>query len=122
VGPAELDVWTRFAGAPRNPHIDQALLAFSTEGFLIGTAMRPHPGIGQSQAHKTLSTGVLSHTLTYHEPFPASEWFLLSQSSTYAGRGRSYGKGDVFGPQGQLIASYVQDAMIRARAGVRGAL
>ena len=71
VGPAELDVWTRFVGAPDDPAISQALLAFATDGFLIGTAMRPHPGVGQAQAHRTLSTGVISHTLTFHEPVSA---------------------------------------------------
>ena len=71
VGPPELDVWVRFVGAPDEAGTDQALVAYSTDGFLIGTAMRPHAGVGQAQAHKTLSTGVLSHTLTFHEPFPA---------------------------------------------------
>ncbi len=116
VGPSELDVWVRFAGAPEEPGVNQALLAFANEGFLIGTAMLPHPGIGQSQAHKTLSTGVLSHTLTFHEAYRAAEWHLLAQHSSYAGRGRSYGAGDVFTTDGELVASFVQDAMIRARA------
>src|SRR4051812_45328528 len=49
VGPPDLDVWTRFVGAPSDPAIDQALLAFATDGFLIGTAMRPHAGVGQAQ-------------------------------------------------------------------------
>ena len=71
VGPPELDVWVRFAGAPDDPATDQALVAYSTDGFLIGTAMRPHTGVGQAQAHQTLSTGVLSHTMTFHEPCPA---------------------------------------------------
>ena len=44
VGPAHLDVWTRFPDAPDDPTINQALLAFATDGFLIGTAMRPHAG------------------------------------------------------------------------------
>ena len=122
VGPPELDVWVRFAGAPDDPGIDQALVAYSTDGFLIGTAMRPHPGVGQAQAHRTLSTGVLSHTLTYHERCPASEWHLLQQSSAYAGHGRAYGRGDIFRADGQLAASFVQDAMIRARSGAAGAL
>lgn len=117
VGPAELDVWTRFPGAPEDPGLNQALLAFATDGFLIGTAMRPHPGVGQAQAHKTLSTGVLSHTLTFHEPLSAGEWLLLSHRSTYAGRGRAYGQAAVYRPDGQLVASYVQDSMIRAKAG-----
>lgn len=114
VGPPELDVWTRFVGAPDDPLIGQALLAYATDGFLIGTAMRPHPGVGQALAHKTLSTGVLSHTITFHEPFAASEWLLLSQRSPYAGGGRSYGRADVFRRDGQMVASFVQDNMIRA--------
>jgi acyl-CoA thioesterase len=122
VGPPDLDVWVRFAGAPDDPATDQALVAYSTDGFLIGTAMRPHAGVSQAQAHRTLSTGVLSHTLTYHERCPAAEWHLLEQRSTYAGHGRSYGRGDIFRSDGQLAASFVQDAMIRARSGGAGAL
>ncbi|HEY8527632.1 MAG TPA: acyl-CoA thioesterase domain-containing protein [Acidimicrobiales bacterium] len=113
VGPPELDAWSRFPGAPDEPGIAQALLAYATDGFLIATAMRPHAGVGQAQAHVTLSTGVISHTLTFHEPFPADEWLLLAHHSPYAGRGRSYGRAHVFRPDGTLVASYVQDAMIR---------
>ena len=119
VGPAELDVWSRFAGAPDDATTDQALVAFATDGFLIGTAMRPHAGVGQAQAHVTISTGVISHTLTFHEPCAASEWLLLSHRSPYAGRGRSYGRADVFRADGQLVASFVQDGMIRAMSAPR---
>ena len=114
-------MWTRFVGAPDDPVTDQALLAFASDGFLIGTAMRPHHGVGQAQAHVTVSTGVISHTLTFHEPAAAADWLLLSHHSPYAGRGRSYGSADVFRADGALVASFVQDAMIRpldaARAG-----
>jgi acyl-CoA thioesterase II len=113
LGPPDLDVWTRFAGAPDDAAVDQALLAFATDGFLIGAAMRPHPGVGQAQAHVTVATGVISHTLTFHEPAPARDWLLLSHHSPYAGRGRSYGRADVFRADGALVASFVQDAMIR---------
>lgn len=122
VGPAELDVWTRFVGAPDDPVISQALLAFASDGFLIGTAMRPHAGVGQAQAHRTLSTGVISHTLTFHEPFSAAAWMLLAQESPYAGRGRSFGRADVFDQAGQLVASFSQDAMIRPMPEGSGAL
>jgi acyl-CoA thioesterase II len=113
VGPAELDVWTRFAGAPEDRAIDQALLGYATDGFLIATAMRPHAGVGQSQAHVSVSTGVISHTLTFHEPALAGEWLLLSHRSPYAGRGRCYGTANVFRRDGALAASFVQDGMIR---------
>ena len=113
VGPADLDAWNRLPGAPDDPIINQALLAFTTDGYLIGAAMRPHKGVGQSQAHVTLSTGVLTHTLTFHEPVSAGDWFLITSHSNYAGHGRSYGRGDAFDRDGQLVASYVQDGMIR---------
>jgi acyl-CoA thioesterase len=115
VGPPDLDVWTRFSGAPDDPVIAQALLAFATDGFLIGTAMRPHAGIGQSQAHVTLTTGVLSHTLSFHEPAPVDGWLLLSHHSSYAGRGRTHGSAQVFDEGGALVASYVQDALVRSK-------
>ena len=113
IGPPELDVWTRFVGAPDAPAVGQALLAYATDGFLIGTAMRPHAGVGQAQAHVTLSTGVLSHTLTFHEPVNAGEWLLLSHHSAHAGHGRCYGRANVFREDGTLVASFVQDGMIR---------
>jgi acyl-CoA thioesterase len=122
VGPPDLDVWSRFAGAPSDALTGQALLAFATDMFLIGTAMRPHEGVGQSQAHVTLSTGVLSHTITFHEPVDASQWLLLSHHSSYAGHGRAYGRADVFTTDGSLVSSYVQDSMVRARTGAPGAL
>lgn len=113
VGPPELQVWSRFPSAPDDPAIHQALLGFATDGFLIGTAMRPHAGVGQAQAHRTVSTGVLSHTLTFHEPCSAAEWLLLSHRSSYAGRGRCYGAAEVFRADGALVAAFVQDGMIR---------
>ncbi len=114
VGPAELLVWSRFPGSEETGVIGQALLAYATDGFLIGTAMRPHRGIGQSMSHVSISTSVLSHTLTFHEPVDAGAWHLLAHTSPYAGRGRSYGRADVFTEDGRLVASFVQDNMVRA--------
>jgi len=122
VGPAELEIWSRFVGAPADPVVNQALLSFATDGWLIGTAMIPHEGVGYALAHVTLSTGVIGHTLTFHEPIHADQWLLLSHRSPYAGRGRSYGTANVFDQQGNIVASFVQDAMIRGRAGGPGAL
>ena len=116
VGPAELDVWTRFVGAPDDPTLNQALLAFASDGFLIGTAMRPHAGVGQSMAHRTISTSVITHTLTFPAPVHAAGWMLLSHESPSAGQGRSYGRAHVYAEDGTLVASYVQENMIRAFA------
>jgi acyl-CoA thioesterase len=114
VGPPELFVWVRFPGAQATGMLGQALLAYATDGFLIGTAMRPHAGVGQSMAHRSISTSVLSHTLTFHEPVDAGEWHLLAHESPYAGRGRTYGRAHIFSADGNLVGSFVQDNMVRA--------
>jgi acyl-CoA thioesterase-2 len=112
-GPPELDVWVRFDGAPADPLTGQALLAYASDGFLIGTAMRPHEGLSQADAHVRVSTTVLSQTISFHEPIDASQWLLLAHRSPYAGRGRSYGRADVWSGDA-LVASFVQENMIRA--------
>ncbi|MGI9578586.1 MAG: acyl-CoA thioesterase [Microthrixaceae bacterium] len=114
VGPASLDVWARCVDAPRDQPTNRALLAYLSDGFLIGTAMRPHEGLGQSQAHVSVATAVLSHTLTFHDDVAMGEWLLLSHASGHAGGGRSHGSAQVFDSSGRLVASYMQDAMIRA--------
>jgi acyl-CoA thioesterase II len=114
VGPPEVNVWSRFSAMPPGASAHQALLAFASDGFLISTAMRPHRGIGQAMAHHTISTSVVAQTISFHEPFDASQWLLLAHQSPYAGRGRSFGRADVFTEEGRLVASYSQENMIRS--------
>ncbi len=113
VGPAELFVWVRLPDAAADLALAQALLAYGSDGFLIGTAMRPHAGIGQSMAHRNIATGVVCHTLTFHEPVETGTWLLMAHESPYAGRGASYGRAQVFTQDGRLVASFVQENMIR---------
>jgi acyl-CoA thioesterase-2 len=114
LAPPELRVWCRFPGvAADDIAVNQALLAYASDGFLIATAMRPHDGIDQTMAHVSVSTTVLTQTLTFHEPIVAADWLLLDLRSTYAGRGRSHGGANVFTAAGDLVASFDQDNMIR---------
>jgi acyl-CoA thioesterase len=111
VGPPKLDVWIRFKEAPADPTTSQCLLALATERFVIGTSMRPHKGVGFS--NPSIVTGVVSTTLTFHEAFEANRWILMAHEVPYAGRGRVYGRADIFTQNGGLIASFVQDCMVR---------
>ncbi len=113
-GPADLQVWSRVTGdLPADQAIHQALLAYATEGYLIATAMRPHEGVGQALAHRAISTSVLSHTVTFHELVDATAWKLLAMESPHAGRGRSFGRAQVFDEDGRHVASFQQENMIR---------
>ena len=113
VGPAETFLWAKAPALPDVPAVHQGVLAWATDGFIIATALRAHPGIGQDDAHRGLSTGVVGHTIVFHEPCRADEWLLLAHRSPYAGRGRTYGTADVFTEDRHLVASYVQTNMVR---------
>jgi len=113
IGPAEITAWARFVDAPHDQTIARALLAFATDGFLIGTAMRPHEGLGQSMAHVTVNTTVVTHTLSFHEDVNANDWLTMRMSSPNASHGCSYGRGEVFDTRELHVASFVQENMIR---------
>jgi acyl-CoA thioesterase-2 len=114
VGPAESHFWVRFPGAPPDDHAaGQGLVALASASFLIGTAMRLHASVGQSQAHRAISTGIIGHTVSFHDDIDARGWLLLANESPVAARGRALGTGHVFTPSGGLVASYSQEAMIR---------
>lgn len=112
VGPALQNIWTRFTRS-YSPVVDQAILSWATDGWLIGTSMLPHADVNQSQAHRTISTGVVSHTLNFHERFRADEWLLLANESLWAGRGRTYGRCNIWTREGRLVATYTQDNLVR---------
>ncbi|HVW42477.1 MAG TPA: acyl-CoA thioesterase domain-containing protein [Amycolatopsis sp.] len=114
VGPPEVAVWVRWPEAPRGDRArNHAIDAWYTDSMLIGAAMRPHRDVGGTMAHASLSTGVVTHTLTFHDASDAADWHLLTNDASYAGRGRVYGTGRLYTQDGLLVASFSQDSMIR---------
>jgi len=113
-GAPELFVWTRYSKSFDPPIVNQAILSWATDGFMIGTTMLPHPGVSEGVAHQAISTGPVGHTVNFHERFDASEWLLMAKESIWAGRGRAYGRCNIFTQDGKLAANYTQDCMVRA--------
>lgn len=110
----EYRLWHRVpATLPDDVMIHQALLAYLTDLTLIGTALLPHEGWSQLDAHVALRTSVIAHQIVFHRPFRIDEWLLLSQSSPRASSGTAFGAGHVFTQQGELVASITQEAMVR---------
>ena len=113
VAPPRLAVWVRFPAPGRDQVTSQALVAHATARYLMGTTMLPHPGVGERMAHRSFSTGIVEHTVSFHEPVDVDRWLLISQESTYTGRGRAYGVGQVFDAGGAMLASFSQEALMR---------
>jgi acyl-CoA thioesterase len=75
--------------------------------------MRPHAGITEAEAHRSLSTGIMKATVAYHDEVDVTEWLLYANTAIWAGRGLAQGEGRVFTRDGRLVASYSIQAMIR---------
>jgi acyl-CoA thioesterase II len=113
VGPPELYAWLHYDPIPARDDLAKALVAYFTGHLGISTTMRAHEGIGTAQSHLTVSTAPLTMTVSFHEPVSWSGWLLYSHESTQAGAGMSHVRGAVHTEEGELIASFAQDALIR---------
>jgi acyl-CoA thioesterase-2 len=114
VGPPEIYAWLRFRDSPEELSLRQGLIAQASTHWTIAAAMRPHRGFGEAQAHESLSTGIMSVTINFHDDAPVDEWFLYANRAIWSGAGLAQGEGRVFSQGGSLIASYSVQAMIRA--------
>jgi acyl-CoA thioesterase len=116
IGPPVIDAWVRLDGVPDDPAIHAGLLAQFTGHMSIAAAMRPHAGIGQDQAHRTISTGVNAIHLSLHATPRVDEWLLYHQHATFAGDGMTHSDCQVFTETGALVASFSVESMVRAFA------
>jgi acyl-CoA thioesterase len=113
IGPPEIHAWVRHREVPTEAYLKQALLVQFTGHMTIAAALLPHPALGESLAHVTLSTGVLAITVALHDDANLLDWLLYANPAIYAGRGLVQGEGRVFGEDGRLAASYTVQAMVR---------
>ena len=116
VGPPVLDAWVRFRALPDDPALHAGLLAQLTGHLSIAAALRPHAGVGQDQAHRTLSTAINAIALSLHADVRVDEWLLYHHESTFAGDGMTHAECRVHTEAGALVASFTVDAMVRAFA------
>jgi acyl-CoA thioesterase len=113
-GAPEIRVWVRGPGRYDSVAVNQAVVAWSQPGLIIGAALRPHADVVDlREAHRTISTGVIAHTTHFHDDLDAGDWLLFVHQGTYAGRGRVFGTGAVFARDGRLVATFAQDSMAR---------
>jgi acyl-CoA thioesterase II len=113
-GPPVLDAWVRFDTVPDDPCLHAGLLAQFTGHMAIAAALRPHGGIGQDQAHRSLSMGINAIAISLHRAVRADHWMLYHHLATFAGDGMTHAECRVHDEHGALVASFTVDAMVRA--------
>jgi len=111
--PSQL-IWFR-ATAPveDDATMHRAMLAYASDMYLLGTAMRPH---GINWLDGKVQTASLDHALWLHADFRIDDWLLYVTDSPWAGGARGFNRGTIYTRDGRLVASVAQEGLIRSRA------
>ena len=111
--PAQQAIWLKANGTlPDTPHLHQAVLAYASDFTLLDTALVAH---GKLLFDPDIQLASLDHAMWFHRPFRADDWLLYAQDSPTAFGARGYCRGAVYNRQGQLVASAVQEGLMRKR-------
>jgi acyl-CoA thioesterase II len=106
-------VWIRTTSPlPDTPVIHRCVLAYASDLTLLDAALVPH---GRTVFEKSIMAASLDHALWFHRPFKADEWLLYAQDSPSAGGARGLARGLIFTQHGSLVASVVQEGLLRER-------
>jgi len=106
-------VWIRATGRlPDEPAIHQCVLAYASDMSLLGAALIPH---GLYIFNNEIMAASLDHAMWFHRPFRADEWLLYVQDSPNLAGSRGFARGLIFADNGTLVASVVQEGLLRQR-------
>ncbi len=109
--PLGQQVWFRAAGAvPDDPMTHVCVLAYASDLTLLSSTIRPH---AIDRRDSKLKMASLDHAMWFHHPFRVDEWLLYDQQSPVASGGRGLAAGRIFTRDGALVASVVQEGLVR---------
>jgi acyl-CoA thioesterase-2 len=105
-------VWLKTAAKlADDPALHRYLMAYASDYAFIGTALLPH-GVSFLTPGKQIAS--LDHAMWFHRPFRIDEWLLHVMDSPAARESRGLVRGSVFTQDGRLVASTIQEGLIRA--------
>ncbi|MGB0100156.1 MAG: acyl-CoA thioesterase II [Nocardioides sp.] len=111
--PGRQRVWLRVSSRlPDDPAMHTAAFTYLSDMTLMGAALSAHD---LSFTSGETFVASLDHTIWFHRPFRADEWWLYDQVSPAAVSGRGLVLARVFSESGELVASVAQEAVIRSR-------
>ncbi len=98
---------------PEVAHLHVCLLTYMSDMSLLATTVTRHGAIPGQHAFRMAS---LDHAMWFHRPFRADEWLLYDMRSSNAHGARGLAHGQIFTEQGALIATVVQEGLVRPTA------
>jgi len=109
--PARNQVWMRADGKlPDQQLLHVCVLTYASDMTLLDSVLARHGVYWDTD--KVLGAS-LDHALWFHRPFRADEWFLYDSASPTASGARGLATGRFFAQDGTLIATVVQEGLLR---------
>ena len=104
-------VWIRAADRlPDDPLLHVGVLAYVSDLTLLGASLVPHR---TAAGPPRVLPASLDHAMWFHRPCRADSWLLYDQASPSASGGRGLATGRIFTVAGALVASVVQEGLVR---------
>jgi len=106
-------VWLKANGSlPDDLRIHSCMLAYASDFHFLPTALLSH---GASHLLPNFQIATIDHAMWFHRPFRFDDWLLYSMDSPSASNGRGLVRGQIYTRQGELVASTMQEGVIRQR-------
>jgi acyl-CoA thioesterase II len=108
---ARNQVWMRADGTlPDDELLHVCVLTYASDMTLLDSILVRH---GVYWGFDKVLGASLDHALWFHRPFRADEWFLYDCESPSAAGARGLATGRFFAQDGTLIATVVQEGLLR---------
>jgi len=113
-GPSDHErLWFRASGEfGDDPIIHAAVVTFASDLTLVDTILQRH---GMTPSDENFVGASLDHCVWFHRPFRADQWLFYDQTSPVAFGARGLARGLLFAEQGELVASVVQEGLVRLK-------
>src|SRR5690606_15248074 len=109
--PAQFKCWLRAdERLPDDPVLHRSMLAYTSDFNLLQAAMIPH---AMTFVQRDLHIASLDHAMWFHRDFRMDDWLLYVTDSPSTSNSRGLCRGKVFTRDGRLVASTVQEGLIR---------
>ncbi|MDE1464954.1 acyl-CoA thioesterase II [Spartinivicinus poritis] len=110
---AKHQVWFKaISKMPDDPRVHKYLLAYASDFSFVTTALLPH---GVSFWQPNMQVATIDHAMWFHRKFRFDDWLLYSIDSPSASGARGLVRGQFFNQAGELVASTIQEGLIRQR-------
>jgi acyl-CoA thioesterase II len=104
-------VWLTADGLmPEDPLLHTAALVYSSDTTVLDSIITTH---GLSWGYDRIFAVTVNHSVWFHRPIRFDEWVLFSTSSPVAFDSRGLGAGHFFDTSGQILATVVQEGIIK---------